>query len=125
MSLEAQEIELSEFIPDGLALPPDRLFDAAWKNAILGRALRRLEERLASQGRGDCYRIFRRYELESGPDAPSYRMVADEFGLTADFVKHALVRAREEYRVAVSEVLSGTVGSAELLDRELRELFGA
>jgi RNA polymerase sigma factor (sigma-70 family) len=125
VSLDAQDIDLAEFIPDGLALPPDRLFDAAWKNAILGRALRRLEERLALQGRGECFRIFCRYELEGGPEAPSYRTIAEECGLTADVVKHALFRAREEYRVAVSEVLLGTVASAELLDRELRELFGA
>ena len=124
VSLDTESLELSEFIPDPGTLPPDRIFDAAWKTTVLGRALRLLEDRLNGQGRQDCFRVFRRYELEPGSEAPSYRAVAEELGLSADVVKHALVKAREEYRRAVTDVLCGTVGSAELLARELDDLFG-
>jgi RNA polymerase sigma factor (sigma-70 family) len=125
LSMEAEEAELSEFIPDTRNLPPDRVFDAVWKNAVLGQALRRLEQRLLAQGAATCFRIFQRYEFESGPDSPSYKVVADELGVTADVVKHALGKAREEFRCSVTEVLCGYTGTPELLAQELKDLFGS
>ena len=125
LSLDGEEAELSALLPDEKNLPPDRVFDAAWKNAVLGQALRRLESRLEAQGDRRSYRIFRRYELDGGPDAPSYKVVADEFGLSPDVVKHGLIKAREEFRRSVSETLCGYAGSSEILAREIRDLFGS
>jgi RNA polymerase sigma factor (sigma-70 family) len=125
VSLDAEEVELSALLPDEKNLPPDRMFDATWKNAVLGQALRRLEERLVAQGDPKCFRIFQRYEFESGPDAPSYQVVADELGLTPDVVKHALSKAREEFRHSVAEILCGYAGTSDILARELRDLFGS
>jgi RNA polymerase sigma factor (sigma-70 family) len=124
VSMDAEENELAALLPDEKNLPPDRVFDAAWKNAVLGQALRRLEARLVAQGDERCYRVFHRYEFDSGPGAPSYQVVADELGLTADVVKHALLKAREEFRRSVSETLCGYAGNSEILSREMRDLFG-
>jgi len=125
VSMEAEEAELSEFIPDTKSLTPDRVFDAAWKYAVLGQALRRLEQRLVAQGHEKSFRVFRRYEMESGPEAPSYQVVADELGLTPDVVKHALGKAREEFRLSVAEILCGYADTPDTLTREMKDLFGS
>jgi len=106
-------------------LPPDKLFDGAWKEEVLGRALRGMEQRLKDAGKGDCFRVFQRYELGSTVDAPSYQEVADELGLTSHVVKHALATAREEYRRAVTEQLRSYADTPELLAHEIRDLFGS
>ena len=121
LSLDVKEAELSALLPDAKDLPPDRAFDAAWKNAVLGQALRRLEARLDR----NSFRIFRRYDLEVGAEAPSYQGVADELGLTPDVVKHALRKAREEFRTAVAETLCGYAVDSDILSAELRDLFGS
>ena len=51
--------------------------------------------------------------------------LAREFGMSASRVKHALVTAREEYRRSVTIILRGTVESAEILEQEIRDLFGS
>src|SRR6185436_8723788 len=71
LSLDAEEAELRALLPDAKNLSPDRVFDAAWRNAVLGKALRRLEARLAAQGERRSFQVFQRYELEAGPEAPS------------------------------------------------------
>ena len=125
LRLDVPDEEVSSLIADHASLPPDRLFDAAWKADVLSRALRNLEEKLRAEGKQDCFRIFQRYDLGPGPEAPSYKDLAAEFGMSANLVKHSLDTARAGYRASVTEILRGTVENAELLEQEIRDLFGA
>lgn len=116
---------MRDLIPDAASMPADRLFDAAWKEEVLGRALRLAEARLQSAGKLKCFQIFKRYDLEAGEAPPSYEELSREFGVTPHVVKHSLGTAREEYRVSVTSVLRDYLGTPELVAQEIRELFGS
>ncbi len=125
LRIDVPDEDVSSFVAGHASLPPDRLFDAAWKSDVLSRALRNLEERLRAEGKHASFRIFQRYDLGTAPGAPSYEDLAAEFGMSVNMVKHSLGTARALYRAAVTEILRGTVGNAELLEEEIRDLFGA
>lgn len=120
LSLEIGDFDLAAVLPDAHALPPDDLFDAAWRSVVLGKALQRVQERLAP----DVFDVFRRYDLDGDGAEASYESVGRALGISADTVKNHLTRAREEFRAAVRAVVCGTVADPKDLSTELRELFG-
>lgn len=119
-----EELALGDVVPDAQALPPEEVFDSAWKQVLLDRAMDRMECRLEAEGKGAVLEVFRRYELDPGHADRSYREIGEALGLGADTVKNHLTRARQEYKKAVSDVICEYVDSPEDLSRELRELFG-
>jgi RNA polymerase sigma factor (sigma-70 family) len=116
--LEAGDTDLTRLVPDLDALPPEELFDRAWRDVVLARAVQIVQQALKPQ----VFDVFRRYDLEGGD--VSYETLARELGLTADTVKNHLTRAREEFRQAVRSVVCATVADPRDLSGELRELFG-
>lgn len=103
---------------------PDEVFDQAWENAVLERALQTLEERLSSTGRELHWKLFQTYDLIPDPEA-SYESLARAFGITAETVKESLKRTRKELLSIAREILRDGVDSPEDLDRDLRTLFGS
>lgn len=120
--LTGGDVDLAALLPDEDSLSPEQLFDRAWRNVVLDRAVQLVRDTLAAQGRSAIFDVFRRYDLE-GAEA-SYEAVARDLGLTADTVKNHLTRAREEFRRAVRSVVCGTVADPRDLSAELRDLFG-
>jgi RNA polymerase sigma factor (sigma-70 family) len=123
LALQGVDVDLTDLLPDEQALPPEQLFDRAWRSVVLRRAVETIREDLASQGKSAVFEVFRRYDLEES-GARSYEEVGRELGISADTVKNHLTRAREEFRQAVRAVVCGTVADARDLSVELRELFG-
>jgi len=123
LPLEIRELDLLEVVPDAQALPPDQLFDVAWRGVVLGKAVQLLQERLVAEGKAAVFEVFRRYDLD-GDGGASYDGVAQALQISPDTVKNHLTRAREEFRLAVRAVVCGTVADPKDLSAELRELFG-
>ncbi|HEX7899613.1 MAG TPA: sigma-70 family RNA polymerase sigma factor [Planctomycetota bacterium] len=119
-ALQIGEVDLLELVPDAQALPPDALFDAAWRSVVLGKAVQILRERLDAA----VFDVFRRYDLEDDGAQASYESVGRALGISPDTVKNHLTRAREEFRDAVRAVVCATVADPKDLTAELRELFG-
>ncbi|MBV8881444.1 MAG: sigma-70 family RNA polymerase sigma factor [Planctomycetaceae bacterium] len=124
ISLNEGEAETAQFLPDAAALPPDQIFDAAWKKVVLDRAHSLVRDRLRQEGKDVVYEVFRLYDLESPGPEVSYKSVGMTLGLSADAVKNYLTRARELFMSAVTDVLRETVSDPASLSTELRELFG-
>jgi RNA polymerase sigma factor (sigma-70 family) len=120
--LSGGDVDLAALLPAEDSLPPEQLFDRAWRNVVLDRAVQIVRETLTGQGRAAAFEVFRQYDL-GGSDV-SYETVARELRLTVDAVKNHLTRAREEFRRAVRSVVCGTVADARDLSAELRDLFG-
>jgi RNA polymerase sigma factor (sigma-70 family) len=123
-ALDLGNVDLSNLLPDDQALPPEQLFDRAWRSVVLARAVQILQERLVAQGKPAVFEVFRRYDLEADGAGVSYESVGAALGLSADTVKNHLTRAREEFRQAVRSVVCGTVADSRDLSSELRDLFG-
>jgi RNA polymerase sigma factor (sigma-70 family) len=120
LALEIRDVDLLDVVPDSQALPPDQLFDVAWRGAVLGKAVQLLKERLKSEP----FEVFQRYDLEEDGAQASYENIGRALGIGPDAVKNHLTRAREEFRKAVRDVVCATVADPKDLSAELRELFG-
>jgi RNA polymerase sigma factor (sigma-70 family) len=123
LSLEMEERELGEVLPDARALTPEQVFDRTWKRIVLARAVALLEQRLRARGQESSFEAFRRYELEPEGKDVSYESVGRAVGMSSDSVKNALTRAREEFASAVSDVVAEYVGEGGDLSAELDHLF--
>jgi len=123
-SLQVGEADLEDLVPNDAAIAPEEAFDRAWRTIVLGRAQQLLQARLASQGKGLYYEVFRRYDLESDAST-SYDGIARELKISTDDVKNYLTRAREEFRNSVRAVLCESVGRPEDLASEWDALFGS
>jgi RNA polymerase sigma factor (sigma-70 family) len=124
LSLGIGDVDLLAVVPDAQALPPDELFDAAWRSVVIGKAVQILQERLATENKSALFDVFRRYDLEEDGAQASYDTIGRALGISPETVKNHLTRAREEFRKAVRDVVCATVADPKDLTAELRELFG-
>lgn len=120
LSLDASGRDVLEGIPDTASLSPEAAFDAAWNRFVLMRAVEGLERRLVAEGKATVFAAFRRYELEGEAQDLSYVDLGRDLGLSADQVKHGLVRARKLLRESLAEVLREYVGDPRALAEEMK-----
>jgi len=105
------------------ATTPEALFDAAWNDAVLSRALAAVQASLAETGRADWFEAFRRYDLEGTPGL-TYETLAGELGWTVRKLRRVLTDARAELRTIATRLVREYVDSPEELRAELKALLG-
>jgi hypothetical protein len=113
-----------EPILDAAHMTAEQLFDLAWYDTVVGEALRLLEHRTRTEGRGAVFEVFRRYHMVGESAEKSYAEIGRELSFTAPQVKHALIEMRAAFRDAVIEVIRGYVEDPAELEVELRRLIG-
>jgi RNA polymerase sigma factor (sigma-70 family) len=124
LRLDITDLELADVVPDADARTPEQVFDEAWRSQVLGQAAEIVEQRLRAEGRAISFEVFKRYDLDSGAGDASYKTIGDAMGLSPDVVKHHLIRAREEFRYAVTDVVSEFVDNETDLSLEIDCLLG-
>jgi len=123
LSLEGENPDLRELLPDEETRDPSSVFDEAWTRLVLARAIDRLRDALVTDGRQVAWEIFRRYDLEQD-ETPSYAELGRQLALSPDQVKHQLSHARAGLRAAVTEIVSEYVSGPDDLRAELEQLLG-
>lgn len=103
--------------------PPDKILDAEWRRTLIQQALDMLRDMYESGGRDDHYRLFEESYLSPEP-RPSYKELAERYGLTPVDVKNRLTHARSRFRELLEHLAAEGVGHPDDLRRELDELFG-
>jgi len=107
------------------AADPERLFDRAWGQSLLDRALEEVRLSLVSGDREIAWRAFDLYELQGcDSEKTSYGEVARRLGIPEQEVKSHLAYVRALAREAVRRHAAETVASEQDLSLELKELFG-
>jgi hypothetical protein len=87
----------------------------------LDRALARLREEYAVEGRGATYEVLRTFE--PGEQSPlSYAEAAGRLGVSESAVKSMIYRLRQRHRELLREEVAHTVPSVAEIDEELRHL---
>jgi len=115
LELDGERVPWEELLQDAGSQDPERLFDLAWRESLVSRAVARVRERLLSGDRPDRFRVYEAYELSSGPEEPTYASVAARFGIKESDVLNHLAAVREEIRKEIRAELAGmTFGSAQL-----------
>jgi len=101
---------------------PERIFDRRWAQALLARALARLDREMIQHGKREDFVVLRRYLLGDAPQL-SYGDAAIQLGASAGSIKVAVHRMRRRFRDLVRDEIAQTVDSPEEVDDELRHLF--
>jgi RNA polymerase sigma factor (sigma-70 family) len=106
---------------------PDGRFHREWLRALFGEAADALRGLSQEGNREIRFRLFQRHDLDAAAagERPSYRALAEEFGLPVTQVTNHLAWARREFRRLVLERLRQLSGCEEEFRAEARELFGS
>lgn len=110
-------------IADESTLSPDAAFDRHWANAVLARALAKVEADCAAKGKAKHFQILQPW-LAGGADQPQAE-AALQLGLSASATRVAIHRLRQQFRGAVRSELAHTVGPGISVNEELQHLFAA
>jgi RNA polymerase sigma factor (sigma-70 family) len=120
-AIDSADRNLEELVPDPRGLTPEEVFDSAWRRLVIDRAIELLQRRLELRGKGRTFEVFRRYDLAQERERPSYHELGASVGLGPDAVKVNLLRARREFRAALSDIVWEYAGSGTA--EEIRDLF--
>lgn len=120
ISLDDEIGDDSALLGDLRSLSPEDAFNHAWNHWVAARAIERLRQRLEADGKAAFFEVYRRYELESDREAPSYDQVGADLGLKAHQVKYALTHARQQMRDVITGIVRDYVDGPDDLAAELR-----
>ncbi len=119
------------FSLDGLPSPsepaaatPEEAFDTEWIYSLLRAAIPELERALSSMGRGICWDVFKRLDVDAAAGRrPTYGDVAQELKIGEQAVKsHADYARRMLRKLILAKVRDYTLDDADA-QAELNELF--
>lgn len=103
---------------------PDRLYDRAWADSTMERALAWVSEDYARRGRMEEFQLLSQHlSARTGEEeAIGYREIAERLGTTANNVKQKMSGYRQRLRNALIAATAQTVGSEQVAD-EVNYLF--
>ncbi len=118
-SFIAPEMPLAAARTDGA----DRLFEARWAAALLGRALETLESAYTAEDRGTLFRALRPFLGGADAPPPDHRELATRLGLPVNTLRTHIHRLRGGYRAALRAEVADTVAAENEVQDELRHLL--
>ena len=101
----------------------DRQFERQWAEALVKAAFDRLAQDYRAGGKGPLFAALAVFVQGSGQPLPAYETLADSLGIGAVTLRSHVARLRERYREILRDEVRRTVGSAQAVDEELRELL--
>ena len=124
LDFPAAERELQN--PLATTAEPDAFFRQETIRSLFGLAVEDLRRLCDDAGKQIHFQVFERYDLHpaSGDSRPTYREVADAFGLPITQVTNYLAFARRELRRLVLEHLRTMTGTDAEFREEALDLFG-
>jgi DNA-directed RNA polymerase specialized sigma24 family protein len=93
-------------------------FDREWAVALLGEALRRLEQDYAATDRAEEFAVLRAY-LPGGVQPPPYEQASAQLGIGLGALKTEVHRMRLRFRARLREEIAATVGSPSEVEEEI------
>ena len=99
-----------------------RAFDRDWAQSILSRAVERLEQEFAAEGKSSQYGLLRPFLFRS-PDPGGYDRAAETLGLRGSQMPKLVFRFRQRLRALVRDEMARTVCTPPELEAEWRYLI--
>jgi DNA-directed RNA polymerase specialized sigma24 family protein len=98
-----------------------------WVSGVLSLALDAFRASAAASGKQIQVAVFEAYDVEDPPDdqRPTYRALAERFGIPETQVTNYLAWARREYRRHVLDALRALAGNDDEFREDARDLLGA
>ena len=107
-------------------LTAEKMFDARWAMTLLTKALHRLRQQYATEGKTSTFEALKVFldAINSG-SLPSYEEVANRLGVSTGGVKTLIHRLRKRYTALLREEVGRTVSDPEEIDEEIHALCEA
>lgn len=122
VSVDSQALENGYQDESDPGLTPDQIYDRRWAAAILHNAFSELAVEFRECGQSDRFELLKRY-LSEAPDEGEYPVLAARMGLAVKAVSSAVCRLRQRFSDLVHQNVLSTVGCAEEVDDEFKQLF--
>jgi RNA polymerase sigma factor (sigma-70 family) len=107
-------------------LTPEKVFDARWAMALLGKATSRLSQEYMAQGKTTTFEALNAFlDPINSKELPTYEDVADRLKVSVGSVKTLIHRLRKQYTTFVREEISRTVSDSADVDAEVHQLCEA
>jgi len=100
----------------------ERVYERQWAIALLQRVMDRLQREMERNGQARQFQALREF---IGGAPGSYATPATELGMSEAAARMAASRLRSRYRELLKEEIAHTVGSADEVEDEIRQLFAA
>jgi RNA polymerase sigma-70 factor (ECF subfamily) len=104
------------------SVTPEQLFERAWVQALLDRALDRLEAKSEEQLRGERFARLRPFLVEGG-HGPTYAEIAAEWGVGESAVRVAVHRLRRRFGEILKDEVAQTLEEGGNVEEEIRYLL--
>ena len=101
---------------------PERIFERQWALTLLDQALTTLRAEFDAAGKIEFFDGVKMFVGGEKSTVP-YRELGDQLKMSEGAVKVAIHRMRRRYRALLREEIQQTIGAAEDVDEELRQLF--
>lgn len=122
ISLDELQAEESHGFEPSNGLTADQVFERRWAQALMERAVARLRQEYAEDGKTELFNQVK--DLEPGErGARNYAQVGALLGLSEGAVKSAVHRLRMRHREILRNEIAGTIGDGEDVDEEIQHLI--
>jgi len=126
ISFDVQGAEECYQLESADTLTPEKIFDARWAMTLLGRAMSRLGESYAAQGKASTFETLKAFlDTANSKEQPPYEKVAEMLEIRIGNVKVLIHRLRKQYTALVREEIARTVPDASDIETEIHELCEA
>jgi RNA polymerase sigma-70 factor (ECF subfamily) len=107
-------------------LTAERIFEARWAMTVLAKAMRRLGEEYALQGKIATFEALKSFwDPVHAKTQPSYEQASDALRVSVGAVKMLIHRLRKRYAALLREEVGCTLSDPAQVDEELRALCEA
>lgn len=103
---------------------PDQAFDREWALALLAKVIARLEAECVAEGKARLFEQLKIF-LAAGKAETAQREVAQTLEMEEGAVRVAIHRLRKRYRQLLRDEIANTLADPQMVDEEMRALFGA
>ncbi len=103
------------------AMDEEQHYEQRWATALVSRALALLEESWREREKAELFRELKPF-VSGGSRLPKQEEVAQRLGMSVDTLRSHVSRLRARYRELLREEVARTIGFADDVDEELRQL---
>jgi RNA polymerase sigma factor (sigma-70 family) len=122
ISLDAREAEDRYALEPEDTNDPGKIFERRWALTLLERTLGRLERETQEAGKGELWSRFKVYLLGEA-EAPCYRELSEQLGLSVSAVKMSVARLRRRFGELLRVEIAQTVSNEGEVEEEMRYLL--
>ncbi len=124
LSLDFAEAESRYSFEPAATLSPEELFQKSWVLTLLDRTLIRLRDEAVKAGNERVFSYLKTF-LTGDRGSVTYRVAAEQLGMTEGAVRTAVHRLRRRYRELLQDEIAQTLSSEGEMEEEIRDLFNA